>query len=213
MIAPISAKDNTTDRLNYEISDLQSSDEGSFSDLSYLIQNTSKGETLSLTKDYKFNNNSDSNYKEGIKLDLITIDGAGHTIDASSQARIFNTFNNVTLKNLKLTGGYSNIGGAIYSNASISCENVVFERNTAEIRGGAIYGYYMSLNNCTFDANHAGNGSSIYQNSRVGEIDIPETLVNNTVFKNMDSNNIYFNNTPKEFKVYNSVFENITSEL
>ena len=212
-IAPISASDNSTDALNYEISDLQSSDEGSFSDLYDLIQNTPKGETLILTKDYAFNNNSDFRHKEGIVLDFITIDGAGHSIDASAQARIFNTFNNVTLKNLKLVNGFGDVGGAIYSDTSLTCDNIIFENNSAKIIGGAIYGYYFSLENCTFNANHAANGSSIYLNNKVGMIDIPDTLINNCIFKNMNSNAIFINGTPKFTRISNSIFEDITSQL
>ena len=195
-IAPISASDNPTDALNYEISDLQSSNDGSFSDLSDLIQNTPKGETLQLTKNYKFDNNTDFSYKEGIELDFITIDGSGNSIDGSGQARIFYTFNNVTLKNLKLINGFGDKGGAINSNTSVNCDNVVFENNSAKIIGGGIYAYYLSLNNCTFNTNYAANGSSIYLNNRVGEIDIPDSLINNSIFKNIDGNNIFINNTP-----------------
>lgn len=211
-IAPISASDNPTDSLNYEISDLQSSNNGSFSDLSDLIQNTPKGETLQLTKNYKFDNNTDFNYKEGIELDFITIDGSGNSIDGSGQARIFNTFNNVTLKNLKLINGFGDKGGAIYSNTSVNCDNVVFENNSAKIIGGGIYAYYLSLNNCTFNTNYAANGSSIYLNNRVGEIDIPDSLINNSIFKNIDGNNIFINNTPKDIKINNSIFENALSQ-
>ena len=83
LISPINAADNTTDR--------------SFSDLSDLIQNTSKGDTLYLSKDYKFDNLSDSNLKEGIELDFITIDGCNHVIDANGQSRIFKTFNKLII--------------------------------------------------------------------------------------------------------------------
>jgi len=187
---------------------LQSSNDGSFSDLSDLIQNTPKGETLQLTKNYKFDNNTDFSYKEGIELDFITIDGSGNSIDGSGQARIFYTFNNVTLKNLKLINGFGDKGGAINSNTSVNCDNVVFENNSAKIIGGGIYAYYLSLNNCTFNTNYAANGSSIYLNNRVGEIDIPDSLINNSIFKNIDGNNIFINNTPKDIKINNSIFEN-----
>ena len=146
-------------------------------------------------------------------MDFITIDGDGVSIDGAGQARIFNISNNVTLKNLKLINGFADTGGAIYSNSSVNCDNVVFENNSAESMGGAIYAYYFYLNNCTFSTNHAANGSSVYINSRVGEIDIPDSSINNTIFRNMDCNNIFINNTPKDLNISNSIFENITSQL
>ena len=57
----------------------------------------------------------------------ITIDGQGHTIDGNAQSRIFNTVGNVTLKNIKLINAFAQKGGAILADASITCDNVIFE--------------------------------------------------------------------------------------
>ena len=197
LISPINAADNTTD--------------GNFSDLSDLIQNTSKGDTLYLNKDYKFDNLSDSNLKEGIELDFITIDGCNHVIDANGQSRIFKTFNNVTLNNIKLINGNADYGGAIDSNLTFACNNVTFENNYALNAGGAINTYFVELNNCIFDSNYAINGSSL--NIKINN-DIELELnnkINNSIFKNMKSNAI-ISYSIKEVFVEKCLFENITSE-
>lgn len=183
--------------------------DGSFSKLSDLVLNTSEGNTLYLTKDYKFNETSDNNYKKGIDLNLITIDGMGHTIDANGQARIFNVFNNVTLNNLKLINGHADKGGAIFSNFSITCNNIVFENNTG-VHGGSIYTLCISLNDCKFAQNYADNGSSIFLETKSGGGDYPDSFINNTSFNNMKSSSVFNNGTPSDLYIFNSSFENIS---
>ena len=93
-----------------------------FEELSYKINNTPKGQILTLNKNYKFVNSSNINNKGILISKSITIDGNGHTIDANKVSRIFNIVaDNVILKNINflngnILGSYNNItgGGAIY---------------------------------------------------------------------------------------------------
>ena len=221
-ISAVSAADNVTgldsldnEVVNVEISDSEIMSEkgsgaGTFEDLSGEINKIADAGTLTLTKDYKYVNGS----TEGIVINKsITIDGQGHTIDGNAQSRIFNTVGNVTLKNIKLINAFAQKGGAILADASITCDNVIFENNTAKTFGGAIYTGILHLNNCTFDANNAENGAALYITKKAGEIDIPESMVNRSVFMNMDSSSVFVYDMPCPVNVRNSAFENITSQM
>ena len=79
------------------------SDIGSFSDLNQYIQdNKGYDKTIKLNKNYKFNNETDSQFKYGINLPgYVTIDGQGHSIVTQDETRVFMIENcNVTLKNI-----------------------------------------------------------------------------------------------------------------
>lgn len=127
--------------------------------------------TLELNDDYAFNPSTDSNYTNGINInyDNFIIDGKDHTINADSQARIFNiTGKNVTLKNIKFINGFtSGDGGAIYSKNSLNLINCQFINNHAAKKGGAVFIENNSLNkefSSTFINNSAFNGGAIYFN-------------------------------------------------
>ena len=206
ILSPISAGDNAS------YVDTQSTiSDGNFKELSTLVQNTSMGDTLVLDKDYKFDNSTDSDYAQGIALDFITIDGAGHIIDADGQSRIFRTFNNVTLNNIGLINAYADYGGAIYSNLTVTCNNVSFENNGAKVTGGAIFTYFANLNNCSFNSNYALNGSCIniklHSNN---ELEL-ESKIANCQFFNMKSNALITDSLGKVV-IDECIFKNITSD-
>ena len=109
----------------------------SFDELSDLINKTAENEILTLENDYTFVNGS---YKGIIISKSITIDGAGHTLDANRSSRIFNiTADNVVLKNIKFING--NALGSYYTYYG----------------GGAIHwnGSNGYLDNCSFIDNSA----------------------------------------------------------
>ena len=89
---------------NTELLSESNSGTGSFAELEQYINNNKGYEkTVTLTKDYSFNNETDSEYTiTGICLGTyVTIDGQGHTIDAKNSRYIFNTLGQfVTLKKL-----------------------------------------------------------------------------------------------------------------
>lgn len=75
----------------------------SFKDLNDSIVSTTK--EVNLTKDYKFDKNSDYNFSRGIRIDNknLIINGNYHVIDALNMTRIFNiNSSNVTINNLIL---------------------------------------------------------------------------------------------------------------
>ncbi len=126
----------------------------------------------------------------------ITIIGNGATITMTGQNRIFNVLYNqqwsrngsLTLKNVTLSGGIADGGGAIYNAGDLTLENVTLQNHTA-VRGGAIYnignlvmnggviqnntasefggGIYnlgdMQLDGVTIRQNTAPQGSGVYQ--------------------------------------------------
>ena len=113
---------------------------GSFDELSQLINNTPEGGVLVLNKDYKFISGSNRGI---LILKSITIDGAGHTLDANKLSRMFNiTADNVSLKNINFING--NAYGKYFSN---------------DAGGGAIYwnGANGHVENCNFTNNY-GSG-------------------------------------------------------
>ena len=111
----------------------------SFAYLNTLIKMA--GDEITLQKDYSYDEAMDADFKGGIIIpERMTIDGAGHRIDAGGQARIFQIVNGTTLKNLKLANGYSAYyGGAVLSIYTVFLENCTFTNSSADMYGGAIY--------------------------------------------------------------------------
>lgn len=79
----------------------------------------SGAEVIVLDSDITLSDEEAAQYLQGIKLDGddLTINGNGHTIDARGKARIFDcSGRNITLENLNLKNGFSNMKKAIISN-------------------------------------------------------------------------------------------------
>lgn len=154
---------------------------GNFYELYQIIDNANDGDTIYLNKDYK---------GSGV-IDIfaeITIDGRGHTIDASGQSEIFNTIfcGSVTLKNIIFKNAYSesaggaldltspaqiinckfinnkaDAGGAVYNTYPTTIQGCTFQDNSAESEGGALAGDKFTVKNCVFTNNAAPCGNSI----------------------------------------------------
>lgn len=111
-----------------------------FEDLSQKINDTPENQTLTLTDDYQYGGGD----VHGIVISKsITIDGAGHTIDANHSSRIFNvTADNVVLKNINFVNG-----------------NALGKYFNSEVGGGAIHwtGANGHVFNCSF-INNTGSG-------------------------------------------------------
>lgn len=194
----VSATENVTTDLNnnglelpsseitVEDNVLESEDVGTFSDLDHEIGDNS---VVNLTKNYKYNSNDDD-YKNGVPISSVTINGNGHTIDGSNLARIFSiSSGTVTLKNIKFINAHSPKeanGGAIYiTSGNLILENCIFENNLAEKHGGAvgISNQYSSatiqVTDSTFNDNSASyHGGAIYSK---------DLVVDNSIF---DSNRV-----------------------
>lgn len=98
-------------------------------------------DTFEINYDYTFNNETDSNYASGITINKsnFVIDGNRHSINGNNQAKIFRiTGGNITINNLFLVNGNSDMGGAIFSSGKLTLNNVTFINNTASKIGGAI---------------------------------------------------------------------------
>ena len=136
--------------------------DGNFTSLQSQIDNAK--DSIELTQDYTYNNESDYDIKTGILIEKsnFIVDGNGHSIDALGHARIFNvTGYNVTFLNLNLMNGYSNETGGAISGNDLTLKNIIFNNNSGE-SGGGVYGIAINADNCTFQSNNAKNGGAIY---------------------------------------------------
>ena len=159
---------------NPEDSEVLTDSPGSFYDLNQII-NGDNNKEITLDRDYKYNADSDSEYKDGIIINrTVTINGNGHTIDGSNSARIFNlTTPSIVLNNIIFTNGKALYGGAIhyyysYPQSTPTIYNCTFINNSANYTGGAIYAhtdvlqfYGLSVINSTFINNSADNGGAV----------------------------------------------------
>lgn len=177
------AENSTEDVISTKIlqnsqNEIYTTSEASFTNLSDEIENT--GTSLDLNRDYTFNNVTDKNTGILINKDNFILNGNGHTIDGKNQARIFNiTGNNITINNLIFINGNMSDGdgGAIFSNVSITLNNVKFANNQAQY-GGAIYIENKStINNAILTNNKAYHGGAIYAKGNIAINNI--TLTNN----------------------------------
>lgn len=161
-IACVSASDdlNATDSLSISDGDdiVSSSD---FNQLQNLINSAGEGDTISLTSDYVGGGEVNINKQ-------ITINGNGHSIDASHASRIFMiNADNVVLKNLRLLNGNTDMwGGAIYCEHPLTIDNCEFISNHAKYKGGALYSFTeLTVTNTIFSKNSAENGGAVYLES------------------------------------------------
>ncbi|MBR6024094.1 MAG: hypothetical protein IK044_03910 [Methanobrevibacter sp.] len=153
-------------------------------------------DSIEITDDYVYDDSTDYELGDGIVINKtdFTIYGNGHSIDAKSQARIFDIRgDNITIFNLIFINGYANkSGGAIISDRNVNLIDCLFENNTAE-NGGAVcfinekYGgalnfqkggetddVIVSIENCNFTGNIGKKGGAIYSNATL--------TLNNTTF-------------------------------
>lgn len=108
-----------------------------------------------------------------IKKDLV-IRGQGAnvtTIDGNKLDRVFQTYANLTLQDLKIINGAPDIdaGGAIYAEKNLTLENVILTKNETPREGGAIFSNTDDANvsiiirSSTIQDNRAGTfGGGIY---------------------------------------------------
>ena len=143
----------TVDKTGHDLKSIDSSDElhtdtdlvvgeneTSFESLNNKIIYSS--EEITLTHDYSFNEENDTEYIDGIVISKpITINGNGYTVDANGIARIFKiTSPDVTLKNITFLNAFHDKGGSLYITGNdcniIDCS---FINNKATVEAGAIF--------------------------------------------------------------------------
>ncbi len=163
------------DALSLEDTDeVLTTDPGTFSDLQEIIDNAGEDDSIELTTDY---------YGNGTAIEIvnktITIQGNGHTLNASYNSRIFNIDENsdVWIFNLNFVEGFDNVqGGAIYNQGELALVECQFIHNTGYF-GGAIYSdKYLFSSGGVFDTNYADSGGAIYA---IGEARMEDIEFNN----------------------------------
>lgn len=156
-----------------------------------------------LTKDVKYNPETDSEYPYILIAKRLTINANGHTFDGNNLAKIFLvdtsgafTLNDAIIKNGLYNGtnarGHS--GGAMYigGNGTVTLNNVTFIDNHAInnesiLKGGAIYINKergdVNIRNCTFENNSASSyGGAISVNK--GSITISDSKFKHNYLEN-----------------------------
>ncbi|MBR0058006.1 MAG: right-handed parallel beta-helix repeat-containing protein [Methanobrevibacter sp.] len=159
---------------NTELLSESNSGTGSFAELEqYIIDNKGYEKTVTLTKDYSFNNETDMDYNvSGVYLGTyVTIDGQGHTIDAKNSRYIFNIIGQfVTLKNIVFKN--TNYRAINIDNSNVQILNCTFDNNTDRAVGLSGSATNCVIDNCTFI-----NGQGIYS-------DAFGAVIRNSIFKN-----------------------------
>ena len=134
---------------------------GDFEYLQKIIDNAPENSVISIDRDYNYTIGHDTITKGIIINKKITIEGNGHTIDASGKSRIFNILSdNVVIRNLTFLNGNGTYGGAVYLSNSENTliEDCIFNYNNASYSGGAIYfgdGKNNTVVNSAFNWNEA----------------------------------------------------------
>ena len=173
----------TEDNCRYKDTNLK---KDSFSYLSYLIWTAEAGSTITLDKDYT--------YDEGFTTDgitvskLLTIDGNNHILDAKSKSRIFYlNFDKIVLKNIIFVDvSIADRGGAVYIFADkcniSSCDFVNCSATSSYGYGGAICndGGHCTISSCNFTNCDANSGGAIHSNGNC--------IISSCNFTNCDAN-------------------------
>lgn len=194
-----------------------------FSQFSDEISNGTQ-QTLNLTNDYKFDNNFDLNFTDGIEISKnIKIKGNNHVIDGNCQARgLYIKSNcNISIEHVTFKNCFSkNSGGAIFlsPHSNLTLKNCIFKSNSVyNSNGGAVIGQSstnINVYNCIFDNNtstrtgnlewvkfKAGMGSAffVYYNSNIRILN--STFKNNNgyvstvIVISYDEGNTYYKST------------------
>ena len=100
----------------------------------------------------------------------VTIEGAGLTINANDQSRVFKINSGVTasISDMTITGGdvtgVDDDGGGIYNAGTLTITDVTITDNDADGLGGGIYNHYgtITAQNSIISQNEASEGGGIY---------------------------------------------------
>ena len=193
----------TEDSIYEPLSDINNeSSVGDFKELSKLIDETTEGSTLNLTKDYAYCDNT-SDFKIVITKP-ITIEGNNHVLDGNfisekltlKSGRII--LNNITFKNFNegAAGGQSNY------NVITNCNFI----NCNGYDGGAINCYdYNEIKNCNFTNCHGYDGGAIFN-----RFSLKNAVVENCNFNNCSAENyggaIYVRSYSNDLLINNCMF-------
>ncbi|WP_296867060.1 C1 family peptidase [uncultured Methanobrevibacter sp.] len=207
--AVCAAENSTDDVISTEIlqtsqNEVYTTSEASFTDLTDEIENVT--DTLDLTQNYKFNNETDNNTGIFINKDNFVLNGNGFTIDGNEQSRIFNiTANNVTLSNLVLINGNSDRGAAVRANGTLTLNNITFINNNASIGGaiGLFGNVTLICNNSKFIDNSGERGTIFIQK---GKLNLYNAYLTSKKFAKAGQ---IYGHTDSSINIENTTFENI----
>ena len=207
--AVCAAENSTDDVISTEIlqtsqNEVYTTSEASFTDLTDEIENAT--DTLDLTQNYKFNNETDNNTGIFINNDNFVLNGNGFTIDGNEQSRIFNiTANNVTLSNLVLINGNSDRGAAVRANGTLTLNNITFINNNASIGGaiGLFGNVTLICNNSKFIDNSGERGTIFIQK---GKLNLYNAYLTSKKFAKAGQ---IYGHTDSSINIENTTFENI----
>jgi len=190
----------------------------SYADLATDISNASAGDTVEINGDITLSSTVSINKN-------ITIEGNGHTIDASScNCAIFDIGNaaNVTINQLVLKNGkgkgFPQNGGAIYNLGKLTIKRSSFVGNSVTGNGGAIYNNGklanvgdLTITNSTFHNNEASIGGGIH-NDDGGSVDITNCTFSGNRATGGQGGGIRNENTEsgKKITIKNSIIANNT---
>ena len=176
-----------------------------FTDLNELI-NGNSDDTITLDKNYTYNPDIDSDFKNGVKISrTLTIIGNGYTIDGAGQARVLDLQQGkTTLKNITFKNGSQSFffgGGAIRCVALVEITNCTFINNHAP-SGGAVQlqGWDNVISDCVFIGNTADRGAAIELSTAAYNNITGCVFYDNDIFASQAdgceiNNNIFFNST------------------
>ena len=197
------SEDSIIDSSFIESDEVLGTGEGTFSDLSALIGNTSENGILELDKDYQ----NRGNESEITISKAMTIDGKGHILNANNNSRIFKVDSSeVILKNIVFKYGknidddnygeymsvFNGVGGAVmwFRGANGGITNCSFI-NCSSSYGGAIFwfmGVNGSVDNCSFQN---CNAVSFYSDGGAIGWSADNGVISNCRFINCNAPNVY----------------------
>lgn len=147
-----------------------SSTKGTFKELQTLIEEAPEGSTITLEKDYSYDEGF--NKGQGVLISKnLTINGNGHTLNGMSKSRIllimFGLENNnkVFLNDIIFKNGHTKLyGGAILNFADLTVDKCTFTNNFANTTAGAICSVgSLRCKNSVFNKNVAnGDAGAIF---------------------------------------------------
>ncbi|WP_407421847.1 hypothetical protein [Methanobrevibacter sp.] len=140
-----------------------------------------------LDSDVILSDGEESEYEEGIKLDIddLVVDGNGYFIDARGKTQIFQSIGkNILIKNITLKNGFTEkYGGAIENNGGeLTLRKSLLNENSAKFGGGAISCNkgILTIEESLFNENVAEwDGGAIYNHG--GELRIVESAFSGNV--------------------------------
>lgn len=168
-------EDNNPELTSQEDEKLELVDNGTFTSLQEKINYAEEGSTISLDKDYTYDEGFNTT---GILIDKnLTINGNGHTLNGLSKSRIlFIMFgikdnNKVVLNNIKFINGKTGLyGGAIFNFGDLTVNKCTFKNNYAKYCGGAINSVgSLNLKNSVFIKNTAGGDGGAVLSLRINK--------------------------------------------